>query len=162
MYQRKFTWNLSYKKLLFTIFQKHREPLVSTMKRTTTGNDLWILKKALLLGDTDTIIGIASNVWNQQWLYENYSPLRKRTLPRNNKRRIYLYLLTYTWCKDLKPNPQTSCRYYHNVLHSTSWYTLLSMIEFEKTSKTTNKKEPQLYHKICSRLLQNKHIVMQN
>lgn len=100
------------------------------------------LGKAAAAGDTDAMISLATGYETEGSCSKAVPYYEKEISAKKNAAEgwIYLYLLTYTGCKDMKPDPLLSCGYYHNVLNSTAKNTVLSLIDFEKSSKTAGKK----------------------
>ncbi len=93
-------------------------------------------------GDTDAMLSLATNYETDGFCTKAIPYYEKEISTKKESAEgwIYLYLLTFSGCKDLEPDPLVSCGYYHNVLNTTSKNTVLSLIEFEKTSGIAGKK----------------------
>ena len=101
------------------------------------------ISKAAENGDSDALIGLATSYETEGSCQKATDYYEKEISVKKDAADgwLYLYLLAYTGCKDLKPNPNLACAYYHNVLNSSSKNTLLSLISYEKEKGTAAKKD---------------------
>ncbi len=99
------------------------------------------LSRAADLGDPEAMIGVATS-YETAGQCSRALPYYEREITANRAAAegwIYLYLMTYNGCGDLKSSPALACGYYHNALNSSAHNTVLSLISYEKSSGTAAK-----------------------